>query len=122
MAERSMITPGLLETNMRMLQMAAIAVVLVTVGSGRVGGGQMLPGQTAVMSKNDVTMRLEQQRLRTAERKKQLVEDTDKLLRLSTALKEQVDESDKNVLSLDMVKKAEEIEKLARSVKERIKG
>lgn len=107
---------------MRMLQMAAIAVVLVTVGSGRVGGGQMLPGQTAVMSKNDVTMRLEQQRLRTAERKKQLVEDTDKLLRLSTALKEQVDESDKNVLSLDMVKKAEEIEKLARSVKERIKG
>ena len=38
------------------------------------------------------------------------------------ALKEQVDESDKNILSVDMIKKAEEIEKLAHSVKERIKG
>jgi tetrahydromethanopterin S-methyltransferase subunit B len=41
---------------------------------------------------------------------------------LTTALKEQVDESNKDVLSLDMVKKAEQIEKLAHSVKERIKG
>ena len=35
------------------------------------------------------------------------------LLALTTALKEQVDESNKDVLSLDMVKKAEQIEKLA---------
>jgi tetrahydromethanopterin S-methyltransferase subunit B len=57
-----------------------------------------------------------------SERQKRLVEDTDKLLALTTALKEQVDESNKDVLSLDMVKKAEQIEKLAHSVKERIKG
>jgi hypothetical protein len=50
------------------------------------------------------------------------VADTDKLLSLTTALKEQVNESNKDVLSLDMIKKAEEIEKLAHSVKERIKG
>jgi hypothetical protein len=60
--------------------------------------------------------------MRIAERQKQLVADTDKLLSLTTALKEQVNESNKDVLSLDMIKKAEEIEKLAHSVKERIKG
>jgi hypothetical protein len=66
--------------------------------------------------------RAEQRRMLMSERQKRLVEDTDKLLALTTALKEQVDESNKDVLSLDMVKKAEQIEKLARSVKERIKG
>jgi hypothetical protein len=50
------------------------------------------------------------------------VADTEKLVALTTALKEQVDESNKDILSLDMIKKAEEIEKLAHSVKERIKG
>ena len=66
--------------------------------------------------------RAEQQKMRIAERQKQLVADTDKLLLLTTALKEQVNESNKDILSLDMIKKAEEIEKLAHSVKERIKG
>jgi|HubBroStandDraft_5_1064220.scaffolds.fasta_scaffold942587_1 hypothetical protein len=48
--------------------------------------------------------------------------DTDKLLRLSVELKQSVEKSDENVLSLDVIKKAEEIEKLARSVKEKMKG
>ena len=48
--------------------------------------------------------------------------DTDKLLKLSVELKDQVDKADENVLSLDVIKKAEEIEKLARSVKEKMKG
>ena len=60
--------------------------------------------------------------MRIIERQKQLVADTDKLLALTTALREQVNESNKNILSLDMIKKADEIEKLAHSVKERIKG
>lgn len=48
--------------------------------------------------------------------------DTDKLLKLSVELKSYVDKSDENVLSLDVVKKAEEIEKLAKSVKDKMKG
>ncbi len=48
--------------------------------------------------------------------------DTDKLLRLSVELKQSVDKSDENVLSLEVIKKAEEIEKLAKSVKEKMKG
>jgi hypothetical protein len=48
--------------------------------------------------------------------------DTDKLLKLSVELKQSVDKSDENVLSLDVIKKAEEIEKLAHSVREKMKG
>lgn len=48
--------------------------------------------------------------------------DTDKLLKLSVELKQYVDKSDENVLSLEVVKKAEAIEKLAKSVKEKMKG
>ena len=58
----------------------------------------------------------------TKERVAALKHDTDKLLRLSVELKEFVDKSDENVLSLDVIKKAEEIEKLAKSVKEKMKG
>ena len=48
-----------------------------------------------------------------------LKSDTDKLLKLSVELKDYVDKADENVLSLDVIKKAEEIEKLAKSVKEK---
>ncbi len=56
------------------------------------------------------------------ERVAALKSDTDKLLRLSVELKQSVDKSDENVLSLDVIKKAEEIEKLAHSVKDKMKG
>ena len=48
--------------------------------------------------------------------------DTDKLLKLSVELKSYVDKSDENVLSLDVIKRADEIEKLAKSVKDKMKG
>ena len=48
--------------------------------------------------------------------------DTDKLLKLSVELKDYVDKADENVLSLDVIKKAEEIEKLAKSVKDKMRG
>lgn len=47
--------------------------------------------------------------------------DTDKLLALATELKDYVDKSNEHVLSLDVVRKAEEIEKLAHHVKEKMK-
>ena len=48
--------------------------------------------------------------------------DTDRLLKLAVELKDSVDKSNENLLSLDVVKKAEEIEKLAHSVKDKMKG
>jgi hypothetical protein len=56
------------------------------------------------------------------ERQADLKRDTDKLLKLATELKQYVDKSNENVLSLDVLKRAEAIEKLARSVKEKMKG
>jgi len=56
------------------------------------------------------------------ERQAQLKTDTEKLLKLSQELKDYVDKSNENMLSLDVLRKAEEIEKLAKSVKDKMKG
>lgn len=56
------------------------------------------------------------------ERQEKLKADTDKLLKLATELKQYVDKSNENTLSLDVIRKAEEIEKLAKSVKDKMRG
>jgi len=55
-------------------------------------------------------------------RQAMLKSDTDKLLKLAVELKDYVDKSNENVLSLDVLKKADEIERLAHSVKDKMKG
>ena len=47
--------------------------------------------------------------------------ETDRLLQLATELKAAVDKSNENLLSLDVVRKADEVEKLAKKVKEKMK-
>lgn len=58
---------------------------------------------------------------REQDRQAAIKRDTDKLLALATELKDYVDKSNEHVLSLDVVRKAEEIEKLAHHVKEKMK-
>ena len=73
----------------------------------------------------DPMQRQQQQRMekaRNVDRQKQLEQDTDKLLALAKELKEEVSKSNKDTLSIDVVKKAAEIEKLAKSVKDRMRG
>jgi len=55
------------------------------------------------------------------ERRKQIADDGAKLLALATGLKAEVDKTNQDTLSLEVVRKAEEIEKLAHAVKERMK-
>ena len=62
------------------------------------------------------------ERERNKQRQAALKKDTDKLLELATQLKEYVDKTNENMLSLDVIKKAEEIEKLSKSVKEKMKA
>jgi hypothetical protein len=108
--------------------MAMLGAVLVTTASVKVSGGQIpspshpWTDQVTRMSQPDAMRLTVQKRMLVNERQKRLVADTEKLVALTTALKELVDESNKDILSVDMLRKAEEIEKLARSVKERIKG
>ncbi len=68
------------------------------------------------------SMAAKQEKARNDERQKRLVSDTEKLLALATQLNEEVGKTDKNVLSVEVIKKAEEIEKLAHAVKERERG
>ena len=56
-----------------------------------------------------------------AERKKEIASDTTKLLKLATELKAEVDKTNKDLLSLNVIRKADEIEKLAHDVKEKMK-
>lgn len=57
------------------------------------------------------------------ENEKDIKKNVEKLFDLASQLKDQVEKTDStSVLSLAMVKKAEEIERLARQIKERAKG
>jgi hypothetical protein len=69
-----------------------------------------------------VRMQKELEKKANLERQLHLKTDTDKLFKLATELKDQVDKSNQNILSLEVIKKADEIEKLAHSVKEKMRG
>ncbi len=56
-----------------------------------------------------------------AQRKKQIAEDSAKLLKLAIDLKNEVDKTTQDTLSLAVIRKADAIEKLARNVKEKMK-
>lgn len=66
-----------------------------------------------------------QKNARTQQQKKRVVEmqrDSQRLLDLATELKHYVDQSGANILSMDVVRKAEEMEKLCRRVKENMRA
>jgi len=84
----------------------------------RLGGPQTEEPGPAVPSQIQKDMEKKANEQRQAELKR----DTEKLLNLSTELKDYVDKSNENILSLDVIKKADEIEKLAHSVKTRMRG
>ena len=74
--------------------------------------------------RQDPTQKEMQDRMmREANKKRQqdIREDTDKLFQLATELKAAVDKTNENLLSIDVVRKADEVEKLAKKVKEKMK-
>ena len=66
---------------------------------------------------------LQDKMFRAANKKRQqdIRDETNKLFQLATELKAAVDKTDENVLSLEVVRKADEVEKLAKKVKEKMK-
>jgi hypothetical protein len=123
---------------MRMLRAAVVGIIFLIGVSGSFSEGQLPPpfppeqqspplGRpgTEVSPIGPALSPQMQERLarsQNSERQKRLVADTDKLLALATQLKQEVDKTNRDVLSVDVIKKADEIEKLAHSVKERMKG
>jgi len=62
-----------------------------------------------------------QEKAANKKRQEDLQRDTDKLLQLATELKQYVDKTNENVLSIEVIKKAEEIEKLSKSVQKKMR-
>ena len=67
---------------------------------------------------------MEARRVRSlaSDRQKKIVEDAARLAQLAGEVKTGVDQAEKNETSADVIRKTEEIEKLARDVKQRMKG
>jgi hypothetical protein len=89
--------------------------------------GILLPEANRLPDAND-QMEMREQQSKTqnyaaanAERKKQIADDTAKLLKLANDLKAEVDKTSKDALSLNVIRKADEIEHLAHNVKEKMK-
>lgn len=81
------------------------------------------PGQTAPKADPDQVRREhELARKLNQQRQAELKRDADNLLKLATELKQYVDQSNENTLSIDVIQKAEQIERLAHSVKDKMKG
>ena len=80
------------------------------------------PSPTPEVDENQARLAREMAKKANQERQAALKNDTDKLVKLAGELKEYVDRTNENVLSLNVMKKAEEIEKLAHSVKEKMKA
>ena len=99
-------------------------------GPPQMPGGSSAPssqnpfGQTDTKSRIDPTLdpAEKQARMRNEERQRRLVSDTEKLLSLATELHQDVARTNRNMLSVDVIKRADEIERLAHGVKERMKG
>ncbi len=70
---------------------------------------------------SDSHMMRDMEKERNIMRQKEIIDDTNRLLELAKQLKAAVDKSNKDQLSLSVVDTANEIEKLAKSVKEKMR-
>ena len=70
----------------------------------------------------DETTEKQMARERQRERWRDIKKRSEKLLEVATELKQYVDKSGENVLSVEVLKKAEEMEKLSRDLQKRMKG
>jgi len=78
------------------------------------------PGWDRIPVRSGDDVQKEQMKAANEQRQEQIKRDTEKLFQLSTELRESVEKTP-GALSLDAIKKAEQIEKLARSVKTKMK-
>ena len=78
---------------------------------------QFRPHRSAEDTKRDN----ERMKAMNKDRAVRIKRDTDKLLQLATELKQYVDKTNENVMSVDVIKKAEEVEKLAKTIREKMK-
>jgi len=107
------------------LSSAVLFFVLVvpSLVKAQMGPNNPGPEPTQSASESEDMRKLKKDAAKRANKARQadIQRDTEKLLKLATELKEYVGKTDENIMSLDVIKKAEEIEKLAHDVKEKMK-
>ena len=84
-------------------------------------GGQF-PSQPPPPDLVEVEAERKRENQANKERQASLKKDTDQLFKLATELKTSVDKTSEYTLSLEVIKKAEEIERLAKNVKDKMKA
>lgn len=134
-------TPFLLRSVLRLLAVSSLALlagVSASVAFGQSSGTEYIPrpeprptllspDANRTPDPNDIQSMRDQQfkknKFETAnvERKRQLAEDSAKLLKMAAELKAEVDKTSQDTLSLSLIRKAEEIERLARNVQQKMK-
>jgi len=114
---------------MRALVAGVVLLCLLTVSASLAqdsndsqGGRRRNPAAPAAASPAELEMQKNMAKQRVHERFVQLKKDTDHLLELATQLKKSVDEANDQKLSLEVVRKAEQIEKLAKQVRQKMVG
>jgi HAMP domain-containing protein len=115
---------------MRVVRCALVGALLITACPLEVSGWQTqhtepLSDPAADHDRQvivDDSAEVRQAKLLRVQRQKQLISDSDKLLKLATDLNQQIDNTPAETLSADSVKKAAEIEKLAHSLRQRLKN
>ncbi len=80
-----------------------------------------LPDANQVMEMREKKNKEQNFAAANAERKKQIADDTDKMVKLIADLKTEIDKTSKDELSMGVIRKADEIERLAHNIKEKMK-
>lgn len=107
----------------RFFALTLFLIILNISVMGQTGSGPLGPTPQTSPQEDPRQAELKRKMMKEAnkQRQAQIQKDTEKLLKLATELKEYVEKTNQDILSVDVVKKADEIEKLAHSVKEKMK-
>jgi HAMP domain-containing protein len=108
----------------RRLALTAVAALVASVAALYVFSGTVsaqFAASQAAQSRVEKEMLERQIKEANKKRQEDIRKDTDKLLELATELKAAVDKTNENLLSIDVVRKADEVEHLAHRVKEKMK-
>lgn len=95
----------------------AFAVALTCIAQD----GRPAPPREKVVAQTAPSTNQANPALTKSDSKKQISTDSAQLLAMAVALKAEVDKTNKDVLSINVIRKADEIEKLAHTVKEKMK-
>jgi hypothetical protein len=117
------------EVNVSLYRLSCILLLFLTVEARTMGPQAQEPsvlppfgGKSTPQEKERARMEKEMIRKANQHRQAELKRDSEKLFQLATKLKTSVEKTNPGILSVEVVRKAEEIEKLAHSVKEKMKN